>query len=141
MVYIDTSALLKLLWVEPESGAVRTYVSTESVVVVSDLTELEADVQLKSAWLAGKYRAGAWNRLRVKLREFRDTDPFSFQELSGTLLATALRQHRAAGRTHCRTLDRLHLAAMEELQVRRLLTEDEDQATAARALGFDVVTV
>ena len=52
----------------------------------------------------------------------------------------ALRQHRAGGKTHCRTLDRLHLAAMEELNVRRLMTNDASQAAAARAMGLEVLT-
>ena len=38
---------------------------------------------------------------------------------------------------YCRTLDRLHLAAMQALGVHRLLTNDEPQARAARGLGFE----
>jgi len=41
---------------------------------------------------------------------------------------------------YCRTLDRLHLATMETMGLRRLLTNDAVQAAAARALGFEVVT-
>ena len=40
---------------------------------------------------------------------------------------------------HCPTLDRLHLAAMEALDLRRLLTNDDAQARAAQALGFAVI--
>jgi hypothetical protein len=40
---------------------------------------------------------------------------------------------------HCPTLDRLHLAVMRSLDVRRLLTNDAAQARAARALGFAVM--
>ena len=40
---------------------------------------------------------------------------------------------------HCPTLDRLHLAAMEALNLRRLLTNDDAQARAARALEFTVI--
>ena len=40
---------------------------------------------------------------------------------------------------HCRTLDRLHLAAMEALGLRRLLTNDEIQGRAAKARGFEVL--
>ena len=39
----------------------------------------------------------------------------------------------------CPTLDRLHLASMEALNLRRLLTNDDAQARAARALGFAVI--
>ena len=55
------------------------------------------------------------------------------------MFETAFRQHVGAGRTHCRTLDRLHLAAMTEPDVARLMTHDVAQARAARALVFEVV--
>ena len=139
MLYIDSSALLKLLWQEPESGAVRDHVASEDAVVVSSLTELETQVQLTAAWLAGRYGKTRRERFRAKLQEFRATDPFRFRALPGNVFETALRQHAGADRIHCRTLDRLHLAAMAELEVARLMTHDAVQAQAARALGFVVV--
>jgi predicted nucleic acid-binding protein len=140
VVYLDTSALLKLLWREPESQAVRTRVAAEDAVVVSSLVELETEVQLKAAWLGGRYREAQWRRFRAKLTELRDLEPFHFRTLPGSLFPTALRQHEAAGRSHGRTLDRLHLAAMAELDLDRLMTNDDVQAEAARVLGFEVVT-
>jgi predicted nucleic acid-binding protein len=140
MVYLDSSSLLKLLWPEPESGAVGSRVATEDAVIVSSLAELESEVQLEAAWLAGRYRKARWHRFREKLAEFRGTEPFRFQRLGAPVFEAALRQHRAEHATHCRTLDRLHLAAMEELDVRRLMTNDTNQAGAARAMGFEVVT-
>jgi len=80
-----------------------------------------------------------WHRLEVELARLRNQPPFEFRTLPGTVFQTALRQHRNAGDTHCRSLDRLHLAAMEELRVTRLMTHDEAQARAAEAAGFQVV--
>jgi predicted nucleic acid-binding protein len=140
VVYLDSSSLLKLLWPEAESQAVRSRVAGEDAVVVSTLAELEAEVQLKAAWLAGRYREAAWRRFVGKLAEFREMEPFRFRRLGTTLFETALRQRRAEGRMHCRTLDRLHLAAMEELGIRRLMTNDASQADIARAMGFEIVT-
>ena len=57
MIYLDTSCLLKLLREEPESGDVRSAVNAEDEVVVSSLTELETEVQLKAAALGGEIRA------------------------------------------------------------------------------------
>jgi predicted nucleic acid-binding protein len=57
----------------------------------------------------------------------------------GSVFSTAMRQDRTARRIHCRTLDRLHLAAMEELGLRRLMTNDAAEAAGAKALGFEVV--
>lgn len=139
MIYLDTSALLKLLWTEPESATVAAHVAAEDVVLVSALAELEAEVQLKAAWLAGRYRAAAWRAFRAKLAEFRQTEPFAFRPLPPGLFDTARQHQDRSGRVHCRTLDRLHLAAMEELRVTRLLTYDTTQAQAARAIGFEVV--
>jgi uncharacterized protein with PIN domain len=139
VLYIDSSALLKLLWQEPESDAVRAHVASEDVVIVSSLVELETHVQLTAAWLVGRYGMARRDRFRAKLAEFRGIDPFRFRTLPGSLFETALRQHAGAGRTHCRTLDRLHLAAMTELDVARLMTHDAVQAQGARVLGFEVV--
>ena len=82
-----------------------------------------------------RYRAYL-NQL-VKLRE---VDPFRFLPLSGTVFQTALRQQRSPRQPHCRSLDRLHLAAMKEFGLRRLMTNDAAQAAGARALGFEVVS-
>jgi predicted nucleic acid-binding protein len=138
VIYLDTSCLLKLLLEEPESEAVRLAVARESEVVVSVLAELEAAVQLRAGWLAGEYRERQYRAYRGQLAAFRDLDPFRFRPLAGSLFTTALRQDRAARRIHCRTLDRLHLAAMEELGARRLMTSDTAQAAGARALDFEV---
>jgi predicted nucleic acid-binding protein len=109
-------------------------------VIVSALTELEAAVQLTAGWRGGEYRERRYRAYVAQLQAFRAMDPFSFRSLSGTVFQTALRQHRATRGVHCRSLDRLHLAAMEELELRRLMTNDATQASGARALGFEVVT-
>jgi predicted nucleic acid-binding protein len=139
VIYLDTSCLLKLLLEEPESEAVRRAVARESEVSVSALTELETTVQLRAAWLAGEYRERRYHAYVRQLSAFREADPFRFRPLAGSLFRTALRQDREARRIHCRTLDRLHLAAMEDLGLRRLMTHDAAQAAGAKALGFEVV--
>ena len=139
MIYLDASCLLKLLLEEPESEAVRRAVTRESEVIVSTLTELETAVQLRAGWLAGEYRERQYRAYVGRLNAFRETEPFRFRPLSGSLFQTAVRQNREARRVHCRTLDRLHLAAMEELGLRRLMTTDIAEAAGAKALGFEVV--
>jgi predicted nucleic acid-binding protein len=139
VIYLDTSCLLKLLLEEPESEAVRMAVAREPEVIVSALTELEAAVQLRAGWLAGEYRERRYRAYLGRLKVFRESDPFHFRPLPGSLFQTALRQDREARKIHCRTLDRLHLAAMEELGLRRLMTTDIAEAARAKALGFEVV--
>jgi predicted nucleic acid-binding protein len=137
--YIDSSSLLKTLWEEPESDSVRIAIAGEAQVVVSTLTELETEVQLRAKWLSGATTAVRYQAYRAKLISFKKTSPFEFRELPGAVFQLAIRQH-VSGKWHCRTLDRLHLAAMSELGLRRLLTNDSKQAAAARALGYEVVS-
>lgn len=140
MIYLDSSSLLKLLWNEPESSAVIDAIGDESTVIVSVLAEVESMVQLKAAYLAGEYTLPRLRRFEAQLAALRNQPPYEFRALSGTIFKTALRQHRNSGEVHCRTLDRLHLAAMEELGVSRLMTHDEGQANAAREAGFGVIS-
>lgn len=139
MIYLDTSCLLKLLREEPESDAVRSAVDGEEEVVVSSLAELETEVQLKAAALGGDIRANQLRQYQVRLTAMRNLDPFHFRHLPAAVFSTALRQHRHPQAAYCRSLDRLHLAAMAELKLRRLITLDEIQGKAAEALDYQVI--
>ena len=139
MIYLDTSCLLKLLREEPESLHVRNAVNSEDVVIVSSLTELETEVQLKSAAVGGEIRRSQWRQFQARLVGMRNFDPFHFRHLPAAVFQTALRQHRHPDAAYCRSLDRLHLSAMEELNQTRLMTLDEMQAVAAEALGHEVI--
>jgi predicted nucleic acid-binding protein len=139
MIYLDTSCLLKLLREEPESQAVRAAVEGEESVVISSLAELETEVQLKAAATGGEIRSSQWRQYQAKLMAMRNFDPFHFRHLPAAVFSTALRQHRRPQAAYCRTLDRLHLAAIEELKLTRLMTLDNAQAKAAKALNYRVV--
>ncbi len=138
MTYIDSSSLLKTLWNEPESAAVRMAVAAERRLVVSALTELEVEVQLRARLLAGSTTKPQYRAYRNRLASFRDVEPFEFADVSGAVFRTAIEQ-QVSSPDHCRTLDRLHLAAMEQLGARRLMTNDGKQAATARTLGYEVV--
>lgn len=139
MIYIDTSCLLKLFRTELSSVDVRSAIAIETEVVVSVLAELEALVQLKADWAGGRLTRSQWRKVEAELALLRNQEPFEFRPLPSAIFQTALRQHRNSGDLHCRSLDRLHLAAMEELKVSRLMTHDEGQAKAALEAGFQVV--
>jgi predicted nucleic acid-binding protein len=139
MIYLDSSSLLKLLWQEPESSAVVHAVAKENDVMISVLTEMETQVQLKAAYLGGDYSLPQLRRFEVRLSFLRNQPPYEFRTLPSAVFQTALRQHRNSGNLHCRPLNRLHLAAMEELKIGRLMTHDEGQAKAAIDAGFEVV--
>ncbi|NOS68757.1 MAG: type II toxin-antitoxin system VapC family toxin [Verrucomicrobia bacterium] len=139
MIYLDTSCLLKLLRDEPESADVRSAVSSEETVVVSSLAELETEVQLKAAAVGGELRTSQWRQYQAKLAAMRNFDPFHFRHLPAAVFSTALRQHRHPQSVFCRAMDRLHLAAMEELKLTRLITLDDVQAKVATALDYEVI--
>ena len=139
MIYADTSCLLKVLRPEPLSEAVWSAISEEASVIVSVLAELETLVQLKADWTGGILTRKQWRQVETQFGILRNQPPFEFRALPGAVFQTALRQHRNSGDKHCRSLDRLHLAAMEELKVSRLMTHDEGQAKAAIEAGFTVV--
>lgn len=137
MVYLDTSSLLKLIWLEEDTEAVARRVSREVVVLVSSLTELESAVQITAAHLRGNYSLARSRRLRKELDLLLESEPFERRALSGEVFKLSGIQHSKCGITgFCRTLDRLHLAAMQELGVNRLITNDAQLAAAARVLGF-----
>ncbi len=139
MIYLDTSCLIKFLREEPGSHSVEHAIELEEEVVVSSLTELEAEVQLKAAALGGDIRTSQLRHYQARVSALRNFDPFHFRYLPAAVFSTALRQHRLPQAAYCRALDRLHLAAMEELNVSRLMTLDENQAKVALALGYRVV--
>jgi predicted nucleic acid-binding protein len=139
MIYLDASCLVKLLRPEPQSEKVLAAVITERLVVVSNLAELEALVQLKAGYMAGAYGLSDWRKYEAKIAVLRNQEPFCFRAVPSGAWQIALRQHRNSGQTHCRTLDRLHLAIAEHFGASRIMTLDFSQATAARALHFVVV--
>jgi predicted nucleic acid-binding protein len=139
MVYIDTSCLVAFLVNEPVSGAVRAAIQKEEVAVISPLAELEAEVQFKAEVTGGRIRLAQWRQVQAQLAALRNVDPFHFITVPASLFATALRQHRRPDSLYCRTLDRLHLAAAEALEIERFMTLDQTQAKSAQSLGFKVV--
>lgn len=138
MIYIDTSSLLKLAITDTFSGHVERMIADEPVVVVTTLGELEARVQLRGLVLGGTIRNIRMKQMREKLLMDLKSKPFIVQKLTGGIFMAALEQCEKS-LVHCRSLDRLHLAAMEELGVSRLMTHDRRQAEAARELGYEVV--
>jgi predicted nucleic acid-binding protein len=139
-LYLDTSCLLKLVFPERDSARVAALVSVEERVVVSTLAQLELRVQIQGRVDGGTLTARAATALMALVDRTLGQLPYEISETPCNLYSVASAQITPLGRSvHCRTLDRLHLAAMEALGLRRLLTSDETQARAALAQGFEVL--
>ena len=113
-----------------------------SWLIVSELAVLEACVQIHGRRMAGFLTKAAAMRLEAQVGSTLSMAPFETLPFASAALAIAMGQVRAGKRgQHCRTLDRLHLALMDVEQLRRLFTNDDKQAAAARHRGFEVLTL
>lgn len=125
-VYVDTSALLKLVVAEPESAALRGFLEGSATTAVSsDLARTE---------VIRAVRRGAPEQV-VTARAVLD---------SLVLLTVTTETFEAAGRldpSMLRSLDALHLAAALSLgdELEAMITYDERLAQACRANGVDVL--
>lgn len=139
-LYIDTSCLLKVPFPEPETARVMQLVAAEEHVVVSSLARLETVVQIHARLCGGLLSRPAGRQLIRRLDELLRRTPYDVVRVPLSALDLAEKQVRPPQReAYCPTLDRLHLAVMRALDVRRLLTNDDAQARGARELGFSVV--
>lgn len=122
VVYLDTSAAVKLLSDERESEGLRSYLDEGLTVVSSDLLETELR------------RIG----VRHRIDQVLITDV-----LDGVTLTPLTRdQFRDAGlypQVGLRSLDALHLAGALGIEAAAILTYDIRLAEAARAHGLEVV--
>lgn len=134
-LYLDGSVLVKTLTSEPESARVLEILEKEPDIVVSSLAKLEALIVVES-WVAGGIPKRQGVRRREALEKLLGLPSFRFAPCRATIFEVAEAQ---LGGSYCATLDRLHLAAMADLNLHRLFTNDARQATAARALGFEVI--
>ncbi len=124
-VYLDSSALVKLLVREKETTAIRAYVAARPSWASSILASVEV-------------MRAVQRRAPDRLAEMEDA-------LSGmTVIACDRRIALAAGRVpppSLRSLDAIHLASALELgsDLEAVVTYDDRLADAARALGLPVV--
>lgn len=122
VVYLDTSAAVKLISDESESDGLRRYLDQGAAVVSSDLLETELR--------------------RIGVRHHLDQVLIT-AVLDGVTLTPLTRdQFREAGlypQPGLRSLDALHLAGALGIEAAAILTYDLRLAEAARAHGLEVV--
>lgn len=122
VVYLDTSAAVKLISDESESDALRSYLDARPIIVSSDLLETELR--------------------RIGVRHQIDQILITSVLDGVTLTPLSREQFRDAGfypQPGLRSLDALHLAGALSVDASAILTYDIRLAEAARAHGLDVV--
>lgn len=124
MVYLDSSALVKLVVKEAESAALRTYLRAEPVRVSCALARVEVPRAVRP------HGAKALTRARRLLRRL------DLLQLDHELLDAAA----ALDGGVLRSLDAIHLAAALTLgdAVTAVVTYDDRMSTAAGTLGLTV---
>jgi len=125
MVYLDSSALVKLVVLEPESRALRAYLRGEPQRVSCGLARTEV---LRAVRPVGPAAIAAARRLLQRIDLIRlDDAPF---DAAGMLEPVGLR-----------SLDAVHLAAAHLVApvLRAIVTYDRRMAEGAGELGFAIV--
>jgi uncharacterized protein len=132
-LYVDASALLKLYVDEDDSALAVEYVQSDPVVVTSWVTVVEVRRNL-ARMLDGPPLSSAMTSFEA------DLDAFALIAAGESVCRAAARIGEVTG---TRSLDAIHLASAQQLQIPRLpfLTFDLRQAQAARSLGMTVVGV
>ncbi len=123
-VYLDSSALVKLVIRERESGALRRYLASEPTRVSSSLARVEVP------------RASRHHGEAALVRARRLLERIGLVRLDDVLLDTAGSLDLAG----LRSLDAIHLATAQALgdELAALVTYDARMAEAARLLGLPV---
>jgi predicted nucleic acid-binding protein len=124
LTYVDSSAIVKLAVAEPESAALRRYLSRHRPLVSSALARTEVARALTpsgpEAVARGELVLRRIGLVRVNDRVLSEAGRMTPMEL--------------------RSLDAIHLASARQLgsSVRRIVTYDERMADAAKASGWAV---
>jgi len=125
VIYLDSSAIVKLAVEEPESAALRRYLRRRKPLVSSALARAEVSRALLPLGETA-LRRGQDVLSRLELIRINDR----ILTAAGSLLPAELR-----------TLDAIHLATAQQLETElsRLVTYDERLGAAAQALSWPVI--
>jgi predicted nucleic acid-binding protein len=128
-LYLDSSALVKLVQQEPESGPLRSFILDHKSDSLTTSALARAEV-VRAVWGGGHHAIEQARRQLARLDQI--------------VLGSALLDRAAAlaPEVQLRSLDAIHLAAAETVgdQLRAVVTYDRRMAEAAEALGLVVQT-
>jgi predicted nucleic acid-binding protein len=140
MLYLDTSALLKLYIREPGSEAVHSRVVSQDLpLAIWEIQEAELinTLRLKAFW-----KEITPEQADEQIYLFQDRWKrgfYHFPEIHRSdLMETYRRLSAETPRLGCRTMDILHVACAVEIGASAFLTFDKRQGELARFAGLDV---
>ncbi|MBI4304970.1 MAG: type II toxin-antitoxin system VapC family toxin [Chloroflexi bacterium] len=121
-IYLDSSAIVKLVVRERESAALRRYLRGRRVLVSSALARTEV---VRALLPLGRDVVERGNDVLVRIDLIRVSD--RVLRIAGLLLPADVR-----------SLDAIHLATAQQLgnDLARIVTYDDRMSVAAEALGF-----
>lgn len=138
MLYLDTSALLKLYIREPGSEEVQARIAAQDQPLpVWEIQEMELTnaLRLKAYWK--DITADQAEAQLTLFHERRQRGLYVFPELRrGALMDTFRRLSAETPRLGCRTMDILHVACAVQLRADEFLTFDQRQRTLALHAGL-----
>lgn len=141
MIYLDTSALLKLYIRETASEYVQGQVtSQDDPLPIWELQQAELinALRLKVFW--GDLDNQQADRLIVLFDERMKRGQYCFPEIDRDRLMTTFRTLSSeTPRTGCRTMDILHVACAVQLAPERFISFDERQKALASSAGLNVL--
>ncbi len=140
MLYLDTSALLKLYILEAGSSAVQARVVSQDLPLpVWEIQELEFinALRLKAFW--GEIVLDQADAQIARFEARRRSGFYVFPEIDRSeLLNTFRRLSAETPRLGCRTMDILHVACALQISASEFLSFDQRQTTLARHAGLKV---
>ena len=141
MIYLDTSAFLKLYILEAGSEVVQAYVtSQDDPLPVWDLLQAELINALRLKTFSGDIGDEQANRLIQLYDDRLQRGQYFVPEIDRDGLMKSFRAlGRETPRTGCRTMDILHVACALQLATERFISFDERQRTLAAGAGLDVL--
>ncbi len=141
MLYLDTSALLKLYIREAGSEAVQARVAAQNLPLpVWEIQEAELvnALRLKAFW-----KEITPEQAEGQIKHFEDRQRrglYVFPEIQrGALMQTFRRLSEETPRLGCRTMDIFHVACAVEIAATAFISFDERQRSLAAHAGLQVV--
>lgn len=140
MLYLDTSALLKLYVLEDGSNAVQEAIKSQSAPLpVWEIQEMELRnaLQLKVFWSELSEEAASGQLALFERRKAKGLY-YAPEIRRADLMAEFRRLAAFTPKLGCRTMDILHVACACQLQPKAFLSFDQRQKALAREAGLHV---